>query len=200
MSLRAKQRERGREVVRDAAEELFLANGYSGTPVTEVAKHAGVAEKTVYNLFGTKAGLLLDLFSVRVAGGVEDWLVSQHQQVGELVDANEIIDEFCRINQEVAERALPLLRVVIEASSVDSDVAERLTRQEEFRQRDQEYVLDVLDRNGQLRKDQSREELTQGLWLSASPELVIKALDAGWTLEQHTSWLRQVLRALLLPR
>jgi AcrR family transcriptional regulator len=95
MSLRAKQRERGREVVRDAAEELFLANGYSGTPVTEVAKHAGVAEKTVYNLFGTKAGLLLDLFSVRVAGGVEDWLVSQHQQVGELVDANEIIDEFC---------------------------------------------------------------------------------------------------------
>jgi AcrR family transcriptional regulator len=200
MSLRAKQRERGREVVRDAAEELFLANGYSGTPVTEVAKHAGVAEKTVYNLFGTKAGLLLDLFSVRVAGGVEDWLVSQHQQVGELVDANEIIDEFCRINQEVAERALPLLRVVIEASSVDSDVAERLTRQEEFRQRDQEYVLDVLDRNGKLRKDQSREELTQGLWLSASPELVIKALDAGWTLEQHTSWLRQVLRALLLPR
>jgi hypothetical protein len=82
---------------------------------------------------------------------------------------------------------------------VDSDVAERLTSQEEFRQRDQKYVLDVLDRNGHLRKDQPRQELAKSLWLAASPELVIKALDAGWTLEQHTSWLRQVLLALLLP-
>jgi AcrR family transcriptional regulator len=200
MSLRAKQRERGREVIRDAAEVLFLANGYSRTPVTEVAKSAGVAEKTVYNLFDTKSGLLLDLFGVRVAGENEALLAERHKKVDELVDAEEIIDEFCRINQEVAERVLPLLRVVIEASALDSDVADRLATQEEFRQRDQEYVLDVLDRRGHLRNDQSREELARSLWLAASPELVIKALDAGWTLEQHTSWLRQVLLALLLPR
>jgi AcrR family transcriptional regulator len=200
MSLRAKQRERGREVIRDAAEVLFLANGYSRTPVTEVAKSAGVAEKTVYSLFDTKSGLLLDLFGVRVAGENEALLAERHKKVDELVDAEEIIDEFCRINQEVAERVLPLLRVVIEASALDSDVADRLATQEEFRQRDQEYVLDVLDRRGHLRNDQSREELARSLWLAASPELVIKALDAGWTLEQHTSWLRQVLLALLLPR
>jgi AcrR family transcriptional regulator len=200
MSLRAKQRERGREVIRDAAEVLVLANGYSRTPVTEVAKSAGVAEKTVYNLFDTKSGLLLDLFGVRVAGENEALLAERHKKVDELVDAEEIIDEFCRINQEVAERVLPLLRVVIEASALDSDVADRLATQEEFRQRDQEYVLDVLDRRGHLRNDQSREELARSLWLAASPELVIKALDAGWTLEQHTSWLRQVLLALLLPR
>jgi AcrR family transcriptional regulator len=200
MSLRAKQRERGREVIRDAAEVLFLANGYSRTPVTEVAKSAGVAEKTVYNLFDTKSGLLLDLFGVRVAGENETLLAERHKKVDELVDAEEIIDEFCRINQEVAERVLPLLRVVIEASALDSDVADRLATQEEFRQRDQEYVLDVLDRRGHLRNDQSREELARSLWLAASPELVIKAIDAGWTLEQHTSWLRQVLLALLLPR
>lgn len=200
MSLRAAQRERGREVVRDAAEELFLANGYAGTPVTEVAKRAGVAEKTVYNLFGTKSGLLLDLFSVRVSGEGEETLATRHEQVDQLVDSNEIIAEFCRINQEVAARALPLLRVVIEASAVDSDVADRLAAQEEHRMQDQAYLLDALDRRGHLRKDKSREDLAHDLWLAAAPELVIKVLDVGWSLERHASWLSEVLEALLLPR
>jgi len=187
-------------MIRDAAEELFLANGYAGTPVTAVAKRAGVAEKTIYNLFETKSGLLLDLFGARVSGDDEDLLAQRHGDVDQLVDAEAIINEFCRINQEVAERVLPLLRVVIEASAVDSDVADRLTAQEEFRQRDQDYLLDALDRRGHLRTDQSREELARKLWLAAAPELVIKALDAGWTLESHTSWLGQVLKALLLDR
>lgn len=200
MSLRSEQRKRGREIIRDAAEELFLVNGYSGTPVTAVAKRAGVAEKTIYNLFDTKSGLLLDLFSARVAGGRDDSLASQHEMVEQLVNTEEIIDEFCRINQEVAERVLPLLRVVIEASAVDSDVAERLAAQEEFRKRDQEYLIDVLDSKGHLRKDRSRNALSRAVWLAAAPELVIKAQDAGWTLDDHRSWLRQVLLALLAPR
>lgn len=186
-------------MIRDAAEELFLVNGYSGTPVTAVAKHAGVAEKTIYNLFDTKSGLLLDLFSTRVAGGRDVSLASQHEMVEELVNAEEIVDQFCRINQEVAERVLPLLRVVIEASAVDSDVAERLAAQEEFRKRDQEYLIDVLNSKGHLRKDRSRNALSRAVWLAAAPELVIKAQDAGWTLDDHRSWLRQVLLALLTP-
>lgn len=199
MSLRAVQRERGREMIRDVAEELFLANGYTGTPVTAVAERAGVAEKTIYNLFETKSGLLLDLFSVRVAGDDEE-LANRHQDVDELVEAEAIIDEFCRINQEVAERVLPLLRVVIEASAVDSDVADRLTAQEEFRQRDQQYLLGALEKRGHLRTDKSQERLAHDMWLAAAPDLVIKALDAGWSLEDHRSWLNQVLNALLLDR
>lgn len=186
-------------MIRDVAEELFLANGYTGTPVTAVAERAGVAEKTIYNLFETKSGLLLDLFSVRVAGDDEE-LANRHQDVDELVEAEAIIDEFCRINQEVAERVLPLLRVVIEASAVDSDVADRLTAQEEFRQRDQQYLLGALEKRGHLRTDKSQERLAHDMWLAAAPDLVIKALDAGWSLEDHRSWLNQVLNALLLDR
>ena len=200
MSLRDAQRERGREVVRHAAEELFLARGYSGTPVTEVAKRAGVAEKTVYNLFETKSGLLLDLFNARVLGEADEMLTTRHQQVDELVDAEEIIEEFCRVNQEVAVRALPLLRVVIEAAAVDSEVAGRLVAQEEHRMQDQAFLLDVLEKRGHLRTDKTREELTHDLWLASAPELVIKSLDAGWSLERHTTWLREVLATLLLGR
>lgn len=200
MSLRSIQRERGREVVREAAEELFLSNGYSGTPVTAIAKRAGVAEKTVYNLFETKSGLLLDLFRERVLGEGGEQLAERHREVTELKDAEAIISGFCRINQEVAERALPLLRVVMEAAAVDSDVADRLADQEDHRKQDQAYLLDVLESRGHLRDDKSRDELAHDVWLAAAPELIIKSLDAGWSLDRHSAWLAEVLQALLLDR
>ena len=200
MSLRSIQREKGREVVREAAEELFLSNGYAGTPVTAIAKRAGVAEKTVYNLFETKSGLLLDLFRERVLGRGGEQLAESHREVIELEDAEAIISGFCRINRDVAERAVPLLRVVMEAAAVDSEVASRLADQEKYRRQDQAYLLDALESRGHLRDDKTRDELTHDLWLAAAPELVIKSLDSGWSLDRHSAWLTEVLKALLLDR
>jgi AcrR family transcriptional regulator len=199
MTLRDRQRDHGRELIRDAAEELFIANGYTTTPVTAIARRAGVAEKTVYNLFETKSGLLIDLFRRRVLGEGDEAVANQHEQVKTLNHPEEIIDEFCRINQQVAERALPLLRVLLEASAVDSDVARLVTAQEEHRYEDQAYLLAALDSRGHLRTDQPLEELQRSLWLAAAPELVIKAIDAGWSIEHHREWTKQVLTALLLP-
>lgn len=198
MTLRDRQKEQGRELIRDAAEELFLSKGYTATPVTAIAEQAGVAEKTVYNLFETKSGLLIDLFRSRVLDERDESVGSQHVQVEALTDPNEIIDRFCAINEAVAARAAPLLRVVLEASAVDSEVARLAADQERFRFEDQSYLLTLLANQGHLRTDQPRAVLQQSLWLAAAPELVIKALDAGWPIERHTEWLRRALIALLL--
>lgn len=44
-----------------AARRLFLAHGWAGTRVRDVARRAGVAEPTVYAAYGSKAGLALAL-------------------------------------------------------------------------------------------------------------------------------------------
>jgi len=44
-----------------AARRLFLAHGWTGTRVRDVAREAGVAEPTVYAAYGSKAGLALAL-------------------------------------------------------------------------------------------------------------------------------------------
>lgn len=44
-----------------AARRLFMARGWAGTRVRDVAAEAGVAEPTVYAVYGTKAGLALAL-------------------------------------------------------------------------------------------------------------------------------------------
>lgn len=51
-----------------AAHELFVKNGYRATTLTAVAEAAGVAPRTVYVRFGTKAALLKRVVDVAVVG------------------------------------------------------------------------------------------------------------------------------------
>jgi tetracycline repressor-like protein len=50
-----------RRRIRQAARQLFVANGYAATSIRAVAERAGVAEKTVYLAFPTKTDLLKEV-------------------------------------------------------------------------------------------------------------------------------------------
>jgi AcrR family transcriptional regulator len=56
----------------DAARDLFRAQGFSATRVTEICERADVAEKTFFNHFPTKQGVLGDL----ATSAVEELLLS----------------------------------------------------------------------------------------------------------------------------
>jgi AcrR family transcriptional regulator len=63
----ARVRENEERIVR-AAHELFARNGYQATTLTAVADAAGVAHRTVYVRFGTKAALLKRVIDVALVG------------------------------------------------------------------------------------------------------------------------------------
>jgi AcrR family transcriptional regulator len=63
----ARVRENEERIVR-AAHELFARDGYQGTTLTAVADAAGVAHRTVYVRFGTKAALLKRVIDVALVG------------------------------------------------------------------------------------------------------------------------------------
>ena len=50
-------RSRNRDVILDAAAELFLASGYDGTSLARVAESAGVSKATLFKQFPTKSQL-----------------------------------------------------------------------------------------------------------------------------------------------
>ena len=60
-SRRRQAAERTRQAILTAALQLFTARGYTATPMTAIAEHAGVALDTVYASVGRKPELLLDL-------------------------------------------------------------------------------------------------------------------------------------------
>lgn len=57
----AEDRQRTREAILAAAEAAFQRLGFEGTRIEDVAALAGVATGTVYNYFGGKGDLVLDL-------------------------------------------------------------------------------------------------------------------------------------------
>jgi len=63
----ARVRENEERIVR-AAHELFARDGYQATTLTAVADAAGVAHRTVYVRFGTKAALLKQVIDVALVG------------------------------------------------------------------------------------------------------------------------------------
>ena len=59
--LRERQKEQRREVIAQAALELFISNGFGATTLEQIANQAGVSAPTVVNYFGGKQEILLAL-------------------------------------------------------------------------------------------------------------------------------------------
>lgn len=58
LTLRQRQAKATRNMIVEAAQELFLERGYTGTTIEAIAEQAGVAVSTVYAVFGSKRGIL----------------------------------------------------------------------------------------------------------------------------------------------
>ncbi len=59
--LRDQQAQHTRAVIAREARARFVTTGWAGTSVRSVAQAAGVSEATVYNVYGSKAGLAVSL-------------------------------------------------------------------------------------------------------------------------------------------
>jgi AcrR family transcriptional regulator len=200
MTLREVRNQAAQRLVMDAAFQLMVERGYAATTMTAIADHAGVAERTVYNLFGSKTGLMLATIRDRGFGGASQSLLADHQHMRSLEGPIEIIRFAVETNHRVASRAISLFQVAYQAAGADPEVARALAEQEEFRFRHQGEVVDLLKEKGFLRRDIPYELLKRGFWLVAGPEILIKAMKAGWDLDTYSNWLLVSLPGLLLDR
>jgi AcrR family transcriptional regulator len=74
--LRAQKKQRTRDEIAAAARRLFERRGFDGVTVAEIAREAGVAEKTVFNYFPTKE----DLFYSRLEAFEEELLTAVRER------------------------------------------------------------------------------------------------------------------------
>ncbi|HMA48855.1 MAG TPA: TetR/AcrR family transcriptional regulator [Magnetospirillaceae bacterium] len=66
----------------EAAEQEFQANGYAGTSMLDVARHAGVSTKTMYRLISTKAELFREVVSRRIGRFMLAFAAEAHDAAG----------------------------------------------------------------------------------------------------------------------
>ncbi len=70
LGLRERKKLETRQRISDLATEMFLDQGFDTVRVADIAEHAGVSEKTVYNYFPTKESLFFDRTDEQLAGAL----------------------------------------------------------------------------------------------------------------------------------
>lgn len=63
MNLREKKKQATRDTILACARKLFFENGYAGTSIEKIAECSQVAVGTIYNYFGSKAGIIIAISS-----------------------------------------------------------------------------------------------------------------------------------------
>jgi AcrR family transcriptional regulator len=200
VTLRDRQAETAKKLILSAALEAFLGDGYVGTTMEDIAEKAGVARRTVYNQFGSKAGLLIAVINDRVVASEERSIEADHDAVRALSDPGQMIDAFIRSHVGVAARSLPILKVTFEAALIDGEVAKAYEMNEEYRYQAQQVLVDALANRGLLRTDVPISYLKRGFWLLAGPQTLMTATDAGWDIETYANWLKDTVTGLLIGR
>jgi AcrR family transcriptional regulator len=189
-----------RLAILEAAERLFVRDGYSATTMAAIAREAGVALKTVYVVFETKSGLLRALWHLRLRGDEEDVPIGErawYRTVLAEPDAERAMRLGAHQARLVKERAGPMLGVIHSAAAGDPDARELWDRIESDFYDNQRAVIQTLHERGALRVD-----VTRGadiMWTLNHPDVWrLLVGERGWTPEQWEQWFADTVCAQLL--
>ena len=201
-SRRRAQAEMTRRDILAAAERLFGRDGFAKTTVAAIAAEAGVATKTVFLAFETKAGLLRALWNARLRGDEGDATVGErrfYREVLEEPDPARKLRLVARNSRAVKERVGALFGVLRGAATQDADVAALWSRIETEFHANQRGIVETLHATGALRRELDVDRAADVLWTLNHPD-VWRALveQRGWTPEQWEQWFAETAASQLL--
>jgi AcrR family transcriptional regulator len=195
-----KSRQTRRRILQ-AAQELFVDQGYGATTLQGIAERAGVAVQTIYFAFGNKPSLLKELVDVTVAGDQEPVPTMQRPWFLDALAAGTAeaqlrahVHGTCQILQRVAT----IVDVLRAAGAQDPSLAS-------IRQQDTDPRLQVhtaaarsLVAKPGARAKLPVEQAADVLFGVLSPELYLLFVrDRGWTPERFEQWAYDTLHTQL---
>jgi AcrR family transcriptional regulator len=200
--LRAQRALQTRRRVRVVAEALFVRGGYAATSMKQVAGEAGVAERTLYLNFPTKAELLNELIRVAVRGHDRDEPLAAGEGFAAVVDApdGELLREFARMTAALMSRTARLLVIGEAAATVDPALREFRDRGHAATRADLRQVADALGRRGELAPDVTPQRAADTLFgVAGSEALYLRLVDeCGWSDGDYAQVLEQLLSHLVI--
>jgi AcrR family transcriptional regulator len=122
---RAAAAKRTRTAILEAAKRVFEAHGWAGATMRAIAADAGVSQKTVEALYGTKAGLLAETVTYAIRGDVEPVEMLQRPHIlamESVATAAEMLDLHAAHLRRVNERSAQIAFVVEQAARADADM------------------------------------------------------------------------------
>jgi AcrR family transcriptional regulator len=182
-----------------AARRRFLAQGYSGTTVVDIAREAGVAVQSVYKAGTSKAALLQLVVDAAVAGDDEDVKVLDRDPFRAVTDEPDPVRQVEMMAALIAstqERSAAMQVVFRQAAAVDETIAANLDAELERRHATFAALIAAIPED---RLRHSRDESTDLAWAIGSSEVfLLLRTRRGWDPDHYLESMTRVLVDLLL--
>ncbi|MDE3721908.1 helix-turn-helix domain containing protein [Nocardiopsis sp. N85] len=177
---------RTREEILDAARRLFVSRGYPRVTMSDIAREAGTAVKTVYASAGTKAELLRELLRLDVAESSAPATIEELRSAPDLATATACLARGTRSDHERFGDSIDLLY-----ASLGDEGADRIWQQVmgSYRGALREAAT-VLVAKGLVPEGLDTEEVSDRLWFCFGIAAWRTLLhDCGWDHGRAESWL-----------
>jgi AcrR family transcriptional regulator len=193
--IRQEQAQVTRGRVLDAALELFASQGYGATPITAIARAAGVVPETVYAVFGSKRGIIDALVERAAPADLvakldAEWVARSADRGSQL----DLVASFS-VGFWVEHAALAQ---VFRRGTGDAEIADEWSKRQAYRRA---YFANLLatwpDRA--FRSGLDRDRAADVLWALATDEVFsLFVRTRGWQVVEYEAWLADALRREIL--
>lgn len=201
-TLRESQARATRRAVVDAARDLFVELGWSGTTIDAVAARAGVSRKTVFTSVGGKAALLKLALDWALVGDDEPVPLEERQVLAEMeqqTDPRALVARWARFVADLEERAAPLAAVIVVAADADPEAAGVHAVSERNRLRGAEFIVARLAAIDGLRPGVTEERAVAAALVLMDPSIHRTLVsEHGWTRGEYADWIERNAVAELL--
>jgi AcrR family transcriptional regulator len=190
-----------KRVIVKAAKYLFERDGYIATSIQAIAKEAGVAAKTIYLIFGSKANALRAVWSDRLAPGEADVPVLErvwYRQVLEADNPRRKLRLMVEHSIAVKKRSAKLIEVIRSAAS-DPEIRALWDEIDAKLHHVAEDFAKQLAAAGDLQPEVSVRKAADALWALNHPTVwQLLVVQQGWTPDAYAVWVEHALASNLL--
>jgi AcrR family transcriptional regulator len=198
---RRKRAEQTRLRIVQAAHELFVARGYSGATMADIAQAAGVAVQTVYFVFHTKSELLQACYEVAVLGAddpkpppMQPWWSALMRAKTPAAAAR----HFAAGTTSIVARA-GALDDIVRAARHEPDAIRVHEYSERLRRDGHRELVTHLARTFGLARGLSVDRATDVLLMLGSPSTYRSlVIEAGWSEREFVTWLAKAVQRQVL--
>jgi AcrR family transcriptional regulator len=188
-----------RSRIRSTAEALFLEHGYVRTSMSRIAKAAGVAEKTVYLAFPTKAALLNDIIVSSIQSEGPGRPFREQMQQALAAPPARLIEVFAEANAQLMSRTARVMALGESAAPTDPQLAELRERGHNAMRSDFRAVAEALAAHGALSDDIDVDSAAATIYALVNESVYLRLVDGlAWTPDHYGDWLARTLARALL--
>lgn len=196
---RQENAEETRRRILRSARKLIVTRGFGGTTVDAIAKGAGVAVQTVYAVFGSKHGILIELHDHLAYEADYDALNAALAAAEG--NPRQQLRERIAFNMRYYSRGADLIEAARSASGVDKGLAELWKRGEDRRYARYMALVQKWADDGDLRPGADVSSATDMWWALASPDLYrLFVVERGWPEERFAQYLFTTMEQELFGR